>query len=93
MLEQIKKRLRISHDRLDDDIQSDIDAALKDLAIHGIVYAPESDPLIVNAVKLYCQVSQTDDPVKSAEYLRRYNAMRDSLKMATGYGREEDADE
>ena len=93
MLEKIKARLRISHNRLDDDIQGDIDAAIQDLAIHGVVHAPKSDPLILNAVKLYCQANQTDDPVKSAEYLRRYGALRDSLKMATGYGREEDADE
>ena len=93
MLATIKTKLRISHDRLDDDIQGDIDAALQDLKIHGVEHAPKSDPLIVNAVKLYCQAMQTDDVVKSAEYLRRYNALRDCLKMATGYGREEDADD
>lgn len=93
MLEKIKTALRISHDRLDADIQADIDACLADLKLCGVIHAPDTDPLIINAVKLWCRSLYTDDPAKGAEYLRRYEAMKGSLQMASGYGREAVADE
>lgn len=84
---KIKDGLRISHARLDDDIQADIEACLADLAIVGVVHADETDPLIFNAIKLWCRSLYTDDPVKAAEYLKRYEAMKACLMMAEGYGR------
>lgn len=89
MLTKIKTALRISHDHLDADIQADIDACLADLKLCGVIHAPDTDPLIINAVKLWCRSLYTDDPAKGAEYLRRYEAMKGSLQMASGYGREE----
>lgn len=89
MLEKIKLALRVKHDALDDDIQADIDACLADLELCGVVHAPQGDPLIFNAVKLYCRAIYTDDPAKSAEWLRRYEALKACLMMAEGYGWEE----
>lgn len=93
MLNKIKTALRISHNQLDEDIQADIDACRQDLKVCGIVYATDNDPLIVNAVKLWCRSSYTDDPAKSAEFLKRYEALKACLQMAEGYGREAVADE
>lgn len=93
MLEKIKIALRIRHNILDDDIQSNIEACLADLEVCGIVFAETADPLILNAVKLYCRSIYTDDPVKGAEYLRRYDALKSCLMMAEGYGWEDGADE
>ena len=93
MLEKIKIALRISHNKLDDDIQSNIEACLADLEVCGIVFAETADPLILNAIKLYCRSIYTDDPVKGAEYLRRYDALKSCLMMAEGYGWEDGADE
>ena len=92
-LEKIKLSLRISHSKLDEDIQADIDAVLTDLRMHGVTHKDESDPLIFNAVKLYCKSCYVDDPVKGASYRDRYFALRDCLKVAEGYGWEDDADE
>ena len=94
-LKKIKEGLRIKHDKLDDDVQSDVEACLADLELVGIIYATDDDPLIFNAIKLWCRSLYTDDPAKSAEYLRRYEALKASLMMAEGYGRpyEEDDDE
>jgi hypothetical protein len=92
-LARIKTALRISHDKLDDDIQSDIDACLADLRVCGVTYATESDPLIFNAVKLWCRAIYTDDTAKGAEYLRRYDALKSCLMVAEGYGREADSDD
>ena len=90
-LQKIKNGIRISHDRLDDDVMGDIDACLADLAVHGILDPQETDPLIFNAVKLWCRSLYTDDVAKGAEYLRRYEALRDCLNMAEGYGWKEAA--
>lgn len=85
-LTKIKLALRISHSVLDDDIAADIEACLSDLEMHGIADPKDSDPLIFNAVKLYCKSLYTDDNAKSMEWLRRYEALRDCLNMAEGYG-------
>lgn len=89
---RLKLALRISHDKLDEDIQSDVDACLADLATCGVIHPQVSDPLIYNAVKLFLRSSYTDDPAKSAEYLRRYEALKSCLQMAEGYGWREEAD-
>lgn len=94
MLVKIKSALRIKHAALDEDILSDIEACLADLEVCGITHADlDKDPLIFNAVKLYCRSLYTDDTAKGAEYLRRYEALKGSLQMASGYGKEGDKDE
>lgn len=85
-LDKIKTSLRISHNKLDEDIAADVDACLADLKVCGIIHADETDPLILNALKLYCRAMYTDDVVKAAEYIRRYEALKACLMMAEGYG-------
>ena len=85
-LKKIKVALRTSHTKLDEDIQADIDACLADLKVCGITHASESDPLIFNAVKLYCRSLYTDDAAKSAADLARYDALKSCLMRAEGYG-------
>jgi hypothetical protein len=92
-LEKIKLAIRRSHDKLDEDLQADIDACLADLRVVGIIHAGEEDPLIFNAIKLYCRAMNTDDPAKGAEYLKRYEALKSCLMMAEGYGWKVGADE
>lgn len=92
ILHRVKLALRINHDKLDQDLQADIDACLADLELCGVENAPVTDPLIFNAVKLWCRSLYTDDPTKSAAYMQRYDALKASLMGATGYGREADAD-
>lgn len=86
-LTKIKQGLRTAHTKLDEDILADIDACLADLKLVGVIYADETDPLIFNAIKLWCRSLYTDDPAKAAEYLKRYDALKASLMMAAGYGR------
>ena len=90
---KIKLALRTSHDKLDEDIQADIDACLADLRVCGIIHADESDPLIFNAIKMYCRSIYTDDASKGAEYLKRYDALKSCLMMAEGYGWKDDSGE
>lgn len=93
ILTKIKTALRITHSKLDEDIQSEIDACLLDLEVCGVAYAHTADPLILNAVKLWCRAQYTDDTNKAAEYLRRYDALKASLMMAEGYAWEADDDD
>lgn len=83
---KLKTALRISHNVLDEDIKADVDACLADLAVCGIIDPQETDPLIYNAIKLWCRSLYTDDVAKGAEYLRRYEALKACLMMAEGYG-------
>ncbi len=93
ILTKIKTALRITHSKLDEDIQTEIDACMMDLEVCGVVLAHTGDPLIVNAVKLWCRAQYTDDTAKAAEYLRRYDALKASLMMAEGYAWEADDDD
>lgn len=86
LLSKVKAGIRRSHNKLDDDLQADIDACVADLRIAGVVYAGTADPLIFNAIKLYCRSLNTDDPDKAAEWLQRYEALKSCLMMAEGYG-------
>ena len=90
-LAKVKQALRISHDKLDDDILDNISACLMDLKVHGIPEPRETDSLILNAIKLYARAQYTDDTTKAAEYLARYEKMRGSLQAAEGYGWKEEA--
>lgn len=92
-LDRIKLDLRITHKKLDESIQSDIDGCMADLKMHGIVHRDETDPLVFNAVRLWCRANYTDDTTKAAEYLKRYNALRDCLKVAEGYGWKDESDD
>ena len=87
---KVKNSLRIKHTALDEDIQDTIQAALDDLGVCGVVVKPADDSqtmdsLILNAVKLFCKAEYTDDPVKAAEYQRRYDSLKSCLMMAEGY--------
>lgn len=94
LLSKIKTSLRISHTALDEDVQDTIDACLTDLRVGGVYEvkldtSKELDPLVLNAVKLYCKAEYTDDPVKAARYRGGYDALKSVLMVAEGYIYEE----
>lgn len=87
MLEMIKTGLRISHDKLDNDIQHNIDAALADLARVGVyIPADETDypELVKKATDLYVKW-QYDYGGKGEEYRKHYESTRDSMATAEAY--------
>lgn len=92
-LAKVKQALRISHDKLDGDILDNVSACLEDLKVHGILEPKESDPLILNAIKLYVRAQYTDDAGKAAEHIARYERLRSSLQAAEGYGWKAGADD
>ena len=87
---KIKNNIRIKHTALDDDIMDTIKAALNDLSLCGVRIpnvegSDIMDPLILNAVKLFCKVEYTDDSGKAAEYQRRYDSLKTCLMMSEKY--------
>ena len=93
IITRIKLDLRITHSKLDSDVGADIAACLADLKLAGVTYKDETDPLIFNAIKLWCRSLYTDDIAKSAKYMERYEALKASLMMADGYCRPEETDD
>jgi hypothetical protein len=92
-LAQVKLYLRISHSKLDEAIEGDIESCLSDLRMHGVTLKDDTDSLILNAIKLWCRSIYTTDAAKAAEWERRYIAMRNHLKGAKGYGWEGESNE
>lgn len=88
ILSKIKTNLRISHTVLDEDVEDTIAACLADLEVCGVLDPQTDDPLILNAIKLYCRAEYTDDNGKAASYMARYDALKSCLMMAEGYGGE-----
>lgn len=88
LLNKVKTSLRISHNVLDDDLTDTIEACLQDLDVCGVQDPYVGDPLILNAVKLFCRAAFTDDTGKAAAYQARYDALKSCLMMAEGYGGE-----
>lgn len=86
-LEKVKTNLRIKHSLLDEDLVDTISACLSDLDTCG-VYADQYDPLVLNAVKLYCRATYTDDTGKAEAYMNRYDALKACLMMAGRYRHE-----
>jgi hypothetical protein len=86
LLNKVKTNLRISHSVLDDDLADTIESCLQDLKVCGVQDPVVTDPLILNAIKLYSRAAYTDDTDKAAAYQARYDALKSCLMMAEGYG-------
>ena len=88
MLDAIKLSMRITHTKLDSDIQRNIDSCLLDLGRVG-VDTSESE-LVTKACELYCKW-QYDYHQKGEQYEKNYNNLRDAMSMSGDY-KEGDAD-
>ena len=98
LLSKIKTSIRIKHTALDEDVEDNILACLADLRVCGVhetMLDPgkDLDPLILNAVKLYCKAEYTDDPAKAARYMAGYDGLKACLMMAEEYVEEAISDE
>lgn len=87
MLEKIKTSLRITHTRLDTDIQSNIDACLEDMRRCGIDTS-EQTALIQKACELYVK-AMYDFGDKGKQFQRNYETLRDSMSLSADYRKED----
>lgn len=85
MLEKVKAYLRISSNKLDDEINDSINAAIQNLKISGVTLINKSDPLIIQAVKVYCKSQFETDTTKSEKYMQSFELLKQSLSLSSDY--------
>lgn len=83
MLDKVKLAMRIKTNAFDDQIRGLINAAMADLDRVGIV-APETNPLICQAVVTYCLYS-FGSPDDYDRLKTSYEQQRANLSSSTGY--------
>lgn len=103
LFEKNKKNLRISHNRLDDAIKDDINAALSDLERVGVLpfkymdgavvededgYKVLKDELIRKAIEFYLKW-QYDYMGQADKWEKAYEKLRDALSLSEEYTNEE----
>lgn len=87
----IKARLRISHDKLDDQFAQDIESAKDELVRVGILREAvdaENDTLIDKAIVAYCMWIESDSEKMAKGYEEMWNQWRDELRKSPKYGYE-----
>lgn len=88
MLNGTKLSLRIYHNELNDDIQSNIDACMLDLQRVGVsktaAINTSEDALIKKAAELYCKW-QYDFGGKGDQFKLAYENLRDALSLCDKY--------
>lgn len=89
MLEKVKNDLRISHSKLDDDIQDNIEACKLDLKRVG-VDIDKNDQLVEKAIKLYIRW-QYNFENQADRYMLAYKNLRNALSLCGDY-RKDDKD-
>ena len=85
MLERVKLALRIKSDKLDDEIADLIESCKVDLSLIGVRKIEDTDPLIQQAIKLYCKANFGLDNKDSEKYQKSYNMLKISLSLCGDY--------
>lgn len=88
MLAKIKTALRITHTKLDADLESTIESAKMELRRIG-VEVPEGEyvpDIIYSAIKTYCQMFYTDDEKKREMFYKSFECQADGLRKSLEYG-------
>mgnify|MGYP000071202539 FL=1 len=85
MLERVKLALRIKSDKLDDEIVDLIEACKADLSLSGVRKIEDTDPLIQQAIKLYCKANFGLDNKDSEKYQKSYDMLKISLSLCGDY--------
>lgn len=81
--ESIRKKMRVSHTRMDDEINDNIKAARLDMSRAGINESKD-DSLTDKAIELFCK-AQFDYLGKGEQFQRNYEKLRDSMTLAEKY--------
>ena len=88
MLNEVKLALRISHNKLESEIQSTIDAAKAEMVRAGVVETSivETDPLIADAIKTYCKYSFASDVKVREGFFESWQYQLENIRKSEGYG-------
>lgn len=91
LLDEIKRSMRISNNKLDDTIQSDIMTCCDDLEMRGITSDTELY-LVRKACELYCKW-QFNFAELGERYEKHYRSLTDSMALSEKYRKKETASE
>ena len=84
LLENVKLSLGISHSKLDSDISTAIAAAKLDLSTAGVNKVEDADPLVEQAVKLYCRTWYNYQGM-SERWEKAYAGLKNSMALCGDY--------
>ena len=84
LLAPVKLWLRVSSSKMDDELTQTIDACKLDLQNSGVKKLDSSDPLIQQAVKLYCKAQFGYDD-SSGDFSRAYEHLKAALSLSGDY--------
>ena len=94
MLDKVKLALRITHSKLDSEINENIDAAKEELERAGVPRDVATDPekytLVARAIKTYCQSMAALDQTQADKYMNSFKYQADNLRKSSLYGGTED---
>ena len=85
MLTKVREALRITHNKLDNELQDVIDACKMDLTIAGIKKIDDNDPLIQQAVKTYAKAEYEQDVNKANRLTQAYVSLKISMALCGDY--------
>lgn len=88
MLAKVREALRITHNKLDSELQDVIDACKMDLSIAGIKKIDDDDPLIQQAVKTYAKAEYEQDVNKANRLAQAYVSLKISMALCGDYTEE-----
>lgn len=85
LIDDIKKQLRITTDDFNTEINDLVNAAKNDLETVGIYSIDESDPLIKQAIILYCKANFGYDNPEADRFQETYENIKNKIAMLTDY--------
>lgn len=85
MLDKVREALRITHNKLDSELQDVIYACKMDLSIAGITKLDDDDPLIQQAVKTYVKAEYEQDVNKANRLTQAYISLKISMALCGDY--------
>ena len=85
MLDNVKKALRITHSKFDDEIITMIEACKIDLKLAGVNKIDEDDALIQRAIIVYCKANFGFDNGDADRLQKSYDMLKQSLSLAGDY--------
>lgn len=89
LLDKVRAAVRITHNKLDLELQDVIEACKTDLKIAGITKLDEDDPLIQQAIKTYAKAEYEQDVNKANKLTQAYVSLKISLCLCGEYTKEE----
>ena len=84
MVEKVKRTLRLTTDKFDDDIVDLVHAALADMGIAGVVNQNTDDPLVIRAVETYCKL-HFGEPEDAERLKRSYDEQKAQMSTNSHY--------